>query len=64
MTHAFFKPIDFNALMLREVASPYVPHLADPTDTSHFEPQEVALSSPAKGTSSSEFGDFYFSKEG
>jgi len=37
MKHDFFSSINWEKMMNREVATPYIPVLKDPTDTSHFD---------------------------
>ena len=38
--HAFFKPIDFNALYKRTIPAPFKPKISSPTDTSNFDDYE------------------------
>ena len=35
--HAFFKPVDFSALLRKEPKAPHVPKIASPTDASNFD---------------------------
>jgi hypothetical protein len=77
MKHDFFITIEWDKMIKREVATPYIPVLKDPTDTSHFDVEQTGIPlSPPKGMSANiknlyekqteeettdEFNEFYFS---
>ena len=51
MKHSFFESIDWEKMLKRELATPYVPVLKDPTDTSHFDVEQTGIPlSPLKGS--------------
>ena len=35
--HPFFKQVNFNKLVNKQIKAPWVPHIEDPLDISHFE---------------------------
>jgi len=43
MKHDFFSSINWDKMMNREVATPYIPVLKDPTDTSHFDQEQTGI---------------------
>jgi len=77
MKHDFFITIEWDKMIKREVSTPYIPVLKDPTDTSHFDVEQTGIPlSPPKGMSANiknlyekqteeettdEFNEFYFS---
>lgn len=40
LTHKWFAPIDWDALVAKRIAAPWKPPLKDPFDTSHFDPYD------------------------
>jgi len=38
--HPFFKPLEFSALLKKEIKAPYIPNISSPTDTSNFDDYE------------------------
>ena len=52
MKHDFFITIQWDKMIKREVATPYIPVLKDPTDTSHFDVEQTGIPiSPPLGMS-------------
>jgi hypothetical protein len=44
MQHNFFRSIDWTLMKKREMPkTPYVPHVKDPTDTSHFDKTQTNM---------------------
>lgn len=37
MKHEFYKEVDWDRLMLKQISAPYKPIVKGPTDTSHFD---------------------------
>ena len=70
MNHDFFAGVKWDLMSAREVETPYVPVLQDPTDTVHFDKAQTNIpiySPPKKGTislfgdESDEFEDWHMS---
>jgi hypothetical protein len=51
MKHDFFADVDWDKMYRREVVTPYIPVLKDPTDTCHFDVEQTGIPiSPPKNS--------------